>query len=78
MQRLIREKGNIATCPITKLFNEVIGMKIPIIIECIIEKAVKYFKYLLINGIKDPTITMKDLRPEYYAKIRLGFLNKII
>ena len=47
MQRLIREKGIKSICPIKKSFNEVKEMKISIIIECIIQKATKCFKYLL-------------------------------
>ena len=39
-------------------------MEIPIIIETIIKKATQCFKYLLINGIEDPTITMQDQNPE--------------
>ena len=39
-------------------------MKIPIIIECIIQKAEKCFKYLLINGIENPTMTIQEQNPE--------------
>ena len=63
MQRLIREKGINAISPIDKPFNEVELMRIPIIIECLIHRAIKCFKYLLINGIEKPTIAMK----EYYS-----------
>jgi len=63
MQRLIREKGTNGIGHITNSFNEVRKMKIPIIIECIIQKAIKCFKYLLINGIEDPTITMQEQNP---------------
>ena len=60
LQILIREKGINSISPITKSFNEVEKMKIPLIIECIIQKAIKCFKYLLINEIEDPTITMQE------------------
>ena len=60
LKRIILEKGINAISPITKSFNEVGKMRIPIIIECIIEKATKCFKYLLINAIEDPSATMKD------------------
>ena len=43
-------------------------MKIPIIIECIIQKAMKCFKFLLINGIEDPTKTMQELNPDMNNK----------
>ena len=33
-------------------------MEIPIIISCLIHKAIKCFKYLLINGLEDPTNIM--------------------
>ena len=61
LQKLIREKGIKAISPITKSFSEKI--KIPIIIECIIKKATKCFKFLLINGIEDPTITIQEQNP---------------
>ena len=64
LQKLIREKDKNAINPIIKSFNEIKLMKIPIIIECIIQKAIKCFKYLLINGIEDPTLTMQDQNPE--------------
>ena len=54
LKRLIREKGINSISPIKKAFNEVKLMNIPIIIECIIQKAQKCFKYLLINGIENP------------------------
>ena len=47
-----------------KPFNEVKKMKIPIMNYCIIEKAMKCFKYLLINDIQDPTETMPEDNPD--------------
>ena len=64
MKRLIREKGIDEINHITKSFNEVEKMIIPIMIYCIIQKAPKCFKYLLINGIDDPTKKMRDQNPE--------------
>ena len=60
LQRLIREKGIEAISPLKTSFNEIEKMEIPIIIYTIIQKASKCFKYLLINGLEDPTITMKN------------------
>ena len=60
LQKIVREKGIKSINPIKRSFNEIEGMKIPIITECIIEKATKCFKYLLINGIEDPTITIRE------------------
>ena len=63
IQKLIRENGISAISPITKSFIDVENMGIPIINECIIQKATNCFKYLLINGIEDPTITIQDQNP---------------
>ena len=63
LQQFIREKDITTLNPIIKSFNEVKRMKFPIMIECIIQKASKYFKYLLINGIEDPTTTTQDQNP---------------
>ena len=64
LQILIRENGINTISPIIKSFNEIKKMKIPIIIECIIQKAIKCFKYLLINGFEDPTtVTMQEQNP---------------
>ena len=41
-------------------------MTIPIITECIIEKATKCYKYLLITGTEDPTITMQEQNPKRF------------
>ena len=73
LQQLIRENDIESISPLIKSFNEVKTMEIPIITECIIEKATKCFKYLLINGIEDPTIIMKEqvkdsnMTPEQYG-----------
>ena len=48
-------------------------MKFSIINECIIEKATKCFKYLLINGIEDPTIIIQEQNP--YPENTLGYIT---
>ena len=63
LQKLIIEEGINAIKPIIKSFNDVEKMKIPIIIECIIQKAIKCFKYLLINDIEDLTKIMEEQNP---------------
>jgi len=60
LQRLINEKGINAISPIIGSFIEVGRMEIPIIAECIIQKATKCFKFLLINGIEDPSKTLEE------------------
>ena len=60
MKKLIREKDINEIGYIIKSFREVKTMKIPIIIDCIIQKAVLCFKYLLINEIEDPLETMNE------------------
>ena len=74
LQKLIREKSIEKIRSITKSFNEVKKMRIPIIIESIIHKAIKCFKYLLINGIEDPTNTMDEQNPK---TIRMSWYNTI-
>ena len=70
LQKLISKKGIQAISPITKSFNEVEKMEIPIIHECIIKKATKCFKFLLINEIEDPTITMQEqIQFPFYEKL---------
>ena len=39
-------------------------MKIPIFIECVIQRATKCFKYILINGFENPSIIMNDQSPQ--------------
>ena len=62
LQKLIREQDIDSKSQITKSFNEVEEMNIPIFNECIIQKAMKCFKYLLINEIGDPTTTMQQAK----------------
>ena len=45
---------------ITKSFNEVDKMKIPLIQYCIMKNSIECFKYLLVNGYDDPNKIMKD------------------
>jgi len=66
LQRLIRENNINCINTIQKPFLEVISMKIPIIQYCILHKAIKCFKYLLINGIVEPTQTMTEPFSELY------------
>ena len=58
LQKLVNEK-RIKKVIITS-FNEVNYMEIPIIQYCLIHKAMKCFKYLLINEIDDPTNIMEE------------------
>ena len=64
MQNLIREKSIDSISPILKSFKEVEKMRIPIIIECIIQKAIRCFKFLLITGVEDPTKSMIEQNPD--------------
>jgi len=64
LRRIIVDNGKDSIYTIIKSFNEVKKMKIPIMIYCIIEKAMKCFKYLLINDIQDPTETMQEDNPD--------------
>ena len=57
------EKGIKTISPILKSFNELEEMRIPFIIECILEKAPNCFKLLLINEIEDPTVTIQEQNP---------------
>jgi len=63
LQILIREKDFKEMSSINKPFNEVEKMKIPLLQYCVIKQAIKCFKFLLINGIGDPTITMQEQNP---------------
>ena len=66
LQRLIRIQGHLI--PISRPFKEAQKMTIPVIHECVIQKAIKCFKFLLINGIDDPKQSMQDrkLDPKNY------------
>jgi len=66
LQKFINEKGKNALKPIKKSFNEVRLIAIPVIIECIIQNAIKCFKYLLINDIDDPKDTMQEQNVELH------------
>ena len=63
LQRVIRERGIKSINIITTSFKEVEKMTIPILQFCLIEKAIKCFKYLLINGMDDPANTMQEQNP---------------
>ena len=58
LQKLISEKEN--KMVFQQPFNEVQNMSFPILHYCIIHNALECFKYLLINGIDDPTKIMDD------------------
>ena len=45
---------------ITKSFNEVERIEIPLLQFCIMKNAIKCFKYFLVNGYDDPRIIMND------------------
>ena len=64
LKRLILEQGIGSINTITTSFNEVKRMKSPIMIYCIIHKAMKCFKYLLLNDHVDPTKTMEEENPD--------------
>ena len=63
LQRFILDHGIDSIKTISKPFLDVKKMAIPIIIYCIIQKAIKCFKYLLINEIQDPSKTMEEENP---------------
>ena len=63
LEELIFEKDIKTFKTIIKSFNEVDKMKIPLIQYCIMKKAIKCFKYLLINGFDDPNKFMEEQNP---------------
>ena len=67
LPKIIEERGSYAHNFLSKKFNGV-QMLIPLMIECIIQKATKCFKYLLINNIEEPTSMMRHIFSEYYSK----------
>ena len=63
LKKLIMERGIEEISPIQKeSFIEIdnIIMQNPLIIKCIINKAIKCFKYLLVNEIENPTQTLDN------------------
>ena len=60
LQELIQVKDIKAFNIITKPFNEVKEMKIPLIQYCIMKNAIQCFKYLLVNGFDDPNKVMEE------------------
>ena len=64
LRRMILEKGIKAISPVSESFNENPEMTIPLIIYSIIYKAIRCFKYLLINGIENPKSFMCDKNPQ--------------
>ena len=68
LTELIQEKGINTFNIITKSFNEVEKMEIPLIQYCIMEKAIRCFKYLLVNGYDDPNKVMKEEKPYSWWK----------
>ena len=65
LKAFLRDNGNKPLTPIKASFNEVETISIPIIIYSIIEKATKCFKYLLINEIEEPTVTMEQQHHQF-------------
>ena len=59
-QEFLQEKDITTFNTITKSFLEVKKMKIPLIQYCIMKKAIKCFKFLLVNGLDDPNKTMEE------------------
>ena len=55
---------------ITRPFKEVEKMNIPIIQYCIMKKAIKCFKYLLVNGYDDPNLFMEEDDDENSEQIK--------
>ena len=47
-------------------FNEVKQIKIPILQYCIMNNAIKCFKFILVNGFDDPNKLMEEQNPEKY------------
>ena len=66
LSKLIQEKGIKKFNLITKSFNEVEQMKIPLIQYCIMENAIQCFKFLLVNGLDDPKKIMEEQNPLIY------------
>ena len=64
LNKLTQEKDINEYNMISKSFNEVKEMKIPLIQYCIIKKAIECFKFLLINGFDDPNKTMEEQNPK--------------
>ena len=60
LEKLFQEKDIKTFNTITKSFLEVKKMEIPLIQYCIMKKAIKCFKYLLVNGYDDPNKTMDE------------------
>ena len=60
LQEFILEKDIKKFNTITKSFNEVEKMSIPLIHYCVIKNALECFKYLLVNGYSDLFETMKE------------------
>ena len=66
LQELMQEKNSQTINIVTNSFREIHFMKIPLIQYCIIKKAIKCFKYLLVNGYDDPRKTMEEQNPEHF------------
>ena len=74
LEKLLQEKDIKTFNTITKSFLEVEIMQIPLLQYCIMKKAIKCFKFLLINGYDDPKKTMEEQNPDYCYD---SFYNKI-
>ena len=70
LEKLIQDKDIQTFNTIIKSFNEVKWMKIPLIQYCIIKKAIKCFKFLLINGFDDPNKLMEEANPNPFMKFK--------
>ena len=63
LQELIQVKDIKTFTTILKSFKDVQKMKIPLIQYCIMKKAIKCFKYLLVNGYDNPNLIMEEENP---------------
>ena len=70
--KFIEEKDISNINSITQTFLEVETMKVPLIQYCVMKKAIKCFKYLLVNGLDDPNKLMEEQNPkilwDFYTK----------
>ena len=66
LRTLIEIEGTQTFNMIKKSFREVKKMKIPLIQYCIMKKAIKCFKYLLVNGLDDPQKNMLEQNPKKF------------
>ena len=79
LQAFIQEKDIKTFNPIIKPFKEAETVKIPIIQYCIMKRAIKCFKYILVNGYDDPMKVLqeeKDKKEQRPSILRIQQLYK--